>query len=245
MSNVMSQEVKKTLATVEEIPEDSLDQLIREGALDHCFEPREEFPKLYKPWHHWVENRAGDITNWTETDAIVHQCNCLTVKAHGLSAQIAKKYPWGDVYRFRRCQRFRNLAIPADRKEPGTIQILRNPGLDVVKNSNGESRLVPKKPDVIALYAQWDFGKGGGYQRILSHHRDTPQERERWFAQCLEELGKCDHYQNLTFPYKIGCGLAGGNWDHYLTMIRDFAVKYKKHVTLLYPIMDQIESRMS
>ena len=72
-----------------------------------------------------------------------------------------------------------------------------------------------------------------------------PQERERWFSQCLDELGQCDHYQNLAFPYKIGCGLAGGNWDHYLTMIRDFAVKYKKHVTLLYPIMDQIESRMS
>ena len=49
MSNVMSKEVEKTLSSVEEIPEDSLDQLIREGALDHCFEPREEFPKLYKP----------------------------------------------------------------------------------------------------------------------------------------------------------------------------------------------------
>ena len=162
-----------------------------------------------------MENRAGDLTNWTEADAIVHQCNCLTVKAHGLSAQIAKKYPWGDVYRFRRSQRFRNLAIPADRKEPGTIQIIRNPGLDVVKNSQGERRLVPKKPDVIALYAQWDFGKGGGYQRTLSPYKDTPQERERWFQQCLDELGNCDHYQNLAFPYKIGCGLAGGNWDHY------------------------------
>ena len=42
----MSKEVKKTLSSVEEIPEDSLDQLVREGALDHCFEPRELFPKL-------------------------------------------------------------------------------------------------------------------------------------------------------------------------------------------------------
>ena len=158
MSNVMSKEVKKTLSSVEEIPEDSLDQLIREGALeekndsrpyktlqDHCFEPRELFPKLYKP--PGVENRAGDLTEWTEADAIVHQCNCLTVKALGLSAQIAKKYPWADVYRFRRSQggsfwshyHRKNLAIPADRKEPGTIQIIRNPGLDIVKKqSRGE-----------------------------------------------------------------------------------------------------------
>ena len=59
----------------------------KEAALDHCFEPREEFPKLYKPPR--VENRAGDLTEWTEMDAIVHQCDCLAVKAHGLSAQIA------------------------------------------------------------------------------------------------------------------------------------------------------------
>ena len=238
----MSKEVKKTLLlSVEEIPEDSLDQLVREGALDHCFEPREEFPKLYNPWDKWVENRAGDLTTWKEADAIVQQCNCLTVKPHGLSAQIARKYPWADVYRYRRRQGFRNLAIPADRKEPGTIQILRNPGLEIVKNSQGESHLVPKKPDVIALYAQWDYGKGGGYNRTLSHHRDTPQERERWFAQCLEELGQCDSYQNLAFPYQIGCGLAGGNWSRYLAMIQDFAVKYKKHVTLVGKLFDYID----
>ena len=40
-------------------------------------------------------------------------------------------------------------------------------------------------------------------------------------------------YQNFAFPYKIGCGLAGGNWDHYLPMIEDFTVKYQKHVTLV------------
>ena len=54
-----------------------------------------------------------------------------------------------------------------------------------------------------------------------------------WFPQCLENLGKKEKYQNLAFPYKIGCGLAGGNWDHYLPMIEDFAFKYNKHVTLV------------
>ena len=215
----------------------------KEAALDHYFEPQEEHPKEYKP--PGVENRAGDLTEWTEADAIVHQCNCLAVKAHGLSAQIARKYPWADVYRYRRRQRFRNLAIPADRKEPGTIQIMRNPGLDIVKNSKGESNLIPKRPDVIVLFAQWDFGKGGGCRRTLSSYRDTPEEREQWFQQCLDELGKNKKYQNLAFPYKIGCGLAGGNWNHYLPMIEDFAVKYKKHVTLVEPIFDQIETRIS
>ena len=49
----------------------------------------------------------------------------------------------------------------------------------------------------------------------------------------------------MLYPYKIGFGLAGGNWDHYLPMIKNFAVKYKEHVTLVYPILDQIETRMS
>ena len=78
------------------------------------------------------------------------------------------------------------------------------------------SCLVPKRPDVIVLFAQWDFGKGERYQRTVSSYKDTPEEREQWFKQCLDELGKCDYYQNFAFPYKIGCGLAGGNWDHYL-----------------------------
>ena len=198
-----------------------------------------------------MDFRFGDLTEWTEADAIVHQCNCLAVKAHGLSAQIARKYPWGDVYRYRRSQgesfwshyHRKNLALPADRKEPGTIQILRNPGLEIVKNSQGESHLVPKKPDVIALYAQWNYGKGkkGPQHANIVPYKDTFQERERWFAQCLEELGQCDSYQNLAFPYQIGCGLAGGNWSRYLSMIQDFAAKYKKHVTIVGKLFDYID----
>ena len=98
---------------------------------------------------------------------------------------------------------------------------------------------------MIVLFAQWDFGKGGGCRRTLSSYRDSPEEREQWFQQYLDELGKNKKYQNLAFPYKIGCGLAGGNWDHYLPMIEDFAFKYNKHVTLVEPILDQVETRIS
>ena len=141
------------------------------------------------------------------------------VKPHGLSAQIARKYPWGDAYRYRRRQGFRNLAVP---EEPGTIQIM----------SNWKQITHTPSPDVIMLYAQWDCGKGGGYQRVPGYE-DNQRNREKWFQKCLHELGKWDYYQNFAFPYKIGCGLAGGNWDHYFSMIQDFAVKYNKHVTLV------------
>ena len=74
---------------------------------------------------------------------------------------------------------------------------------------------------------------GGGYQRVPNGYEDNQEDREKWFQQCLDKLGKLKHYQNFAFPYKIGCGLAGGNWDHYLPMIEDFTVKYQKHVTLV------------
>ena len=108
----------------------------KEAVLDDWFEPQEEFPKQYKP--PGVEIRRGDLTEWQGVDAIVHQCNCLAVKAHGLSALIDRKYPWGDAYRYRRRQGFRNLAIPADRKEPGIIQIMRNPGIVLRKSRKGD-----------------------------------------------------------------------------------------------------------
>jgi hypothetical protein len=69
---------------------------------------------------------------------IVQQCNCLTVKTHGLSQSIAERYPWANLYATRRPLGHRNLAIKADRGRPGTIRILSN-GID---------------PDVICFLAQ-------------------------------------------------------------------------------------------
>ena len=147
-------------------------------------------------------------------DAIVQQCNCLAFKAHRLSEAIARKYSWGNPYRLRRCPGIRNLAVPQDRVEPGTIQIMKHPSGD--------------RPDVIVLYAQWDFGTGR-VNRIPTHE-DTPAQREKWFQQCTRDF---KGFQNFAFPYQIGCGLAGGNWTHYQTMIEDFSVKFHKHVTLV------------
>ena len=72
-----------------------------------------------------LETKAGDVLKVTMVDAIVQQCNCLAVKAHGLSQAIADRYPWADPYRIRRPEGKRNLVVREDLAVPGSIQILK------------------------------------------------------------------------------------------------------------------------
>lgn len=44
-----------------------------------------------------VQYRYGCLLVIKDVDGIVHQCNCLTVKPHGLSEKISKTYSWGDL----------------------------------------------------------------------------------------------------------------------------------------------------
>jgi O-acetyl-ADP-ribose deacetylase (regulator of RNase III) len=64
---------------------------------------------------------------------------------------------------------------------------------------------------------------------------ETAAQREIWFWSALNQLGpmlKQHNIQTVAFPYGIGCGLAGGNWDHYYNMICQFATTYGIHVKI-------------
>lgn len=59
---------------------------------------------------------------------------------------------------------------------------------------------------------------------------DTSKKREQWFQQCLDKIEvylseNAETKTTIAFPWKIGCGLAGGIWTNYLAMIMRFAVK--------------------
>jgi hypothetical protein len=57
----------------------------------------------------------GSLLDATE-EYIEQQCNCVTVKSHGLSQQISDKYPWANVYKRRTQIGSRNCA--KDRSTP-------------------------------------------------------------------------------------------------------------------------------
>jgi O-acetyl-ADP-ribose deacetylase (regulator of RNase III) len=142
----------------------------------------------------------GDLLTSGE-QYIAHQCNCVTVRAHGLSKSIADRYPYADVYAKRKpITSTRNTA--KDTSVPGTIEICSPPS-----SSND--------PHIICMFAQVTPGKTGAYSKYYqTNYSDTKKNRLAWFEQCLKEIEKLS-INRVAMPYFIGCGLAGGNWDDY------------------------------
>ena len=66
----------------------------------------------------------------------------------------------------------------------------------------------------------------GGYKGI--NGVDLYSHRVRWFKKCLDQIAEIPDIKSVYFPYKIGCGLAKGNWKDYLKMLNDFAKKADK-----------------
>lgn len=128
---------------------------------------------------------------------IAHQCNCLTQKSAGTAKAIFDKFPHADTY--------------ADRANPdvmGTIKILGD-GVD--------------QRYVINMFAQYYPGR----PKYPTSEKDGTQTRERCFHRCLLRVAKIPELESVAFPWKIGCNLGGGDWEHYLGTLTNFA-KYVK-----------------
>lgn len=139
----------------------------------------------------------GDITE-SNCKYLAHQCNCNTVKSHGLSKTIADKWPWADVYSKRVSIGARNATIKPS--IPGTIELITNED---------------DKKTIICLFAQWAPGKCGDYARYYPKtYNDTKENRLAWFKECLAKIDELN-LNEIAMPYKIGCGLAGGDWKTY------------------------------
>jgi len=121
---------------------------------------------------------------------IAQQCNCNTVKPHGLSQTIADKWSYGDPYRTRG-------------KEPDV------PGTIVFLNPNTDK---PDSPTILCLMAQWGPSKPGRFSKHYPKtYKDTYSDRRQWFQECLDVMDQeIPSDQIVNFPYQIGCGLAGG-----------------------------------
>lgn len=149
-----------------------------------------------------------------DADAIVQQTNCLTTRSHGLSATIKKEFGI-DPYSIRESSDLPNVAIKDDRDNPGTIQVF-------------DTGIKPKW--VVCIFGQYQPGTPNKYQKFSRVAKDdgideTYQLREIWFETGLNFTRQWileNDIKSIAFPYKIGCGLARGNWKTYEKMIKNF-----------------------
>lgn len=155
---------------------------------------------------------SGDVLTY-KADCIVQQCNCVAVRPHGLSASIAKAFPYADIYGQRRAIGNRNLARVEDRSQVGTCVLAHQAGSVIVA----------------CLMGQYVYGKPSVYSSVVgSTVPDDAKTREQYFEQALQDMATQLEtlgtvVRTIAFPYQIGCGLAGGDWSHYSSMIAAFA----------------------
>lgn len=133
---------------------------------------------------------------------IVHQCNCVTKKAAHLAFDMFKKFPYADIY--------------TGRTDPDQI------GSIIIRGNGKDERYV------VALLGQFF----PGHIKYPNSNLDGTKVRQKAFHKALMELAKVPDLESVAFPYGIGCGAAGGDWNYYLGTIENFA-KYvsEKHGT--------------
>ncbi len=163
----------------------------------------------------------GNIIH-ADADYIIQQCNCLTVRSHGLAKTLEDAFPHANLYGRRRSVGNRNLAIPEDRSLPGTGTILAG------------------APNIVCLFGQWRPGRtNASYWNSYpeSSPIETEEQRIIWFKSALFAFGDYLIQNNLinakmAMPYNIGCGLAGGDWTIYSKIIGQFIDTYKVNLTI-------------
>lgn len=149
----------------------------------------------------------GDILEITD-GFIVHQVNCQGVMGAGLAKEIRKKYKVVyDVYS-------RTVRGSTDKKH-----LL----------GHSEIIYVTEKLMVVNLYGQLNYGTGerqtdyNAFEQALQNFAQVYNTAKKYITSPMP----------VYFPYKIGCGLAGGDWKIISELIEHYfedaiIIKYKE-----------------
>lgn len=140
----------------------------------------------------------GDIIKFDEAQYLAHQCNCLSLLGKGLAESIFNNFPWANIY----ANRDINL-------DPRHMPTGEGPG-DIIICGNGKEQRY-----VINMLAQVYPGK----PKYVFGELDGTNVRKSYFKSCLNKISRIKNLRSISFPYGIGCGLAGGDWETYYEMI--------------------------
>jgi len=142
----------------------------------------------------------GDLFDSPE-QYICHQCNSVTTTGANFSKAMFARHPYADIYKER-----------VYGQDPAPDQL---PGNIIVRGNGEDQRFV------INLIGQYYPGPA----KYPESKRDGWKARQAAFQQCLDKITELPGLKSIAFPYKIGCGAAGGDWLIYRVMIKKFAEK--------------------
>jgi len=124
---------------------------------------------------------------------LCHQTNCVTKRAAHLSKDVFEHYPYADIY--------------TGRTEPD------KPGHIIIRGNGQDQRYI------VNVLGQYYPGK----PKYPTGTLDGVLARETYFYRAMLRLAKVENLESIAFPWRIGCGAAGGDWEHYLGIITNFA----------------------
>lgn len=148
-----------------------------------------------------VELIHGDLFE-SPAKYLCHQCNSVTQRGAHLAKAMFERYPWADIYSPRIAKDRSELPLPGE--TPGNI----------IVRGDGEGQRY-----VINLIGQYYPGKC----KYPNSKRDGYDARLGYFRSCLMKIADIPNLHSIVFPWRIGCGAAGGDWGQYLSSIRTFS----------------------
>lgn len=153
-----------------------------------------------------IEFKHGNLITDSEVDVICHQVNCQGVMGAGLALQIRKAYP--NV--FKTYESFcRNKNMQGKSPLGGCL---------MVYTDKTRSKIVAN------LFGQEYYSR---------HNQETNYNALREAIHSLSNNSFLrENKMSIGFPYMIGCGLGGGDWNTVLSIIEEEMTGYPGSVQI-------------
>jgi len=119
----------------------------------------------------------------------------------------------------------KGLAMLIFEKYPFANTYINRKGIPSVLGSIDAWKTNSNQPGIINMYSQYYPGKS-------QFDNDSKEIRLLSFQKCLNYIKEIPYIKSIAFPYNIACGLAGGNWEDYLSLIIQFAQENNINVTI-------------
>ena len=145
----------------------------------------------------------GNLLN-TNINIIAHQVNCQGVMGAGIAKQIKEKYP--EVYK--------------DYKSfcDGTANKMDLLGACLV-SAEKENKMICN------LFGQYNYGRNGAYTNTF-YLASAIESMIHTLERVYNITGKYTPQLVIAIPYKIGCGLGGGDWEEVKTIFENIERNY-------------------